>query len=103
MNSFADNLSLSLGILDSLEAGKEALGCVDGLQPDMKMAAKELLDGLPLARAKQAVVDKDAGKLIPDGFMHKAGGYRRVHPARSAQGSPGRRPPFRGSACKPER
>ena len=74
----ADDLPLLLGILDARQPLEEPLSRVDHHEPHPEVALEGDPQELRFLLAHQAVVDIDAGQLLPDGPMHEGGGHRTV-------------------------
>ena len=78
----ADKFALLFGIGLSGKAGKEHLFCVNMHQRDVVMPFEEADDLLGLALSHQSVIDKNASKLVADGFMDQHCRHRGINPAR---------------------
>ena len=64
-----DGLALDLGVADAIERAKEQFGFVGMDQRDIVTVAEHRQHLRRFILAQQPVVDKDAGKLIPDRLM----------------------------------
>jgi hypothetical protein len=80
----ADDLAFFLRVGHAGQFLQKLFGPIHHVQVDMEMPAEHRLDALPLVLAKQAVIDKDADKLIADGLVQQRRRHRRIHPARQA-------------------
>jgi hypothetical protein len=85
-NKFApDELPLFFRIRHPTEQFEEALSGVDILQANMEISSKDPLHGFGFARAKQAIVDKNAGQLVTNCTMNKRRRNRGINAAGEAQ------------------
>ena len=80
----ADQLALGLGLVESGEAGEEALRGVHVDERDVVMVAEQRDDLLGLVGAHQAVIDEDAGELKPDRLVDQHRGDGAVDAAGEA-------------------
>ena len=69
----ADQFAFLLGVGYALKIGKEGLGGVDGLEPDVQVTLEGVDDLLGFALTQQAVIDEQAGQLVPDGLVQQGG------------------------------
>ena len=71
----ADQFSFRFGIGHSFEYREKPICGVDVFQAHVKILAENSLHDFFLSRAKQPVIDKDAGKLVADCLVQECGGY----------------------------
>ena len=58
------------------------------MELDAEVPAKHPADDLRLAAAQQAIVDKDAGELLPDGLVEQGGGHAGINTPAQSENDP---------------
>jgi hypothetical protein len=84
----ADDFAFALRIGHALEAAEKEAGGVAVLQFDFEMAPENLAHDRRLARAQQAIVDKNAGQPAAEGLVQQGRRHARIHSAAQAQDDP---------------
>ena len=77
----ADGLALGLRVADPVERTEEGLARVHVHQRDVVGIAEQGHHVLGLVLPQQAMIDKNAGETVADGFVDQDGGNRGIDPA----------------------
>lgn len=81
----ADNGAFFLRFSDSFQSAEEDIRSVFVVEIDIKVFAEYVSNALSFISSKKAVVDKDAGELVPDGFVNEDCGYAGIDSAAESE------------------
>jgi hypothetical protein len=86
--SVADDATLLLGLGNTFQSGEETIRGIDRHQVHVNVAAECVHHFPGLILAQEAVVDKEAGQVVPDGAVDKGRCHRGIDPAAEAAQDP---------------